>query len=169
MNKITTGKQYDDSKSKNEIVVTPAGNLDVAFGDIHDRAQTELLVRETAQEGAAPPPEDKGSSRVGGGGQSATALWAKGSFFLVAFATVGAVIGILANKLAWYLVPISVVGAIIVLYLLATILVPHGPLTEKGLLSVLQAYVRLAFTISPDGKGKSIPAAAKNAHGKQAE
>ena len=79
----------------------------------------------------------------------------------MAFATVAAVIGILAFKLPWYLVPVSIVGAIIVLYLLAIVLLPNGPLTEKGLLSVLPTFVRLAFTVKPDAKGSRPVAAAK--------
>jgi hypothetical protein len=37
------------------------------------------------------------------------------------------------------------VGALLVLYLLALILVPNGSLTEKGFISVLGFYVRMAF------------------------
>jgi hypothetical protein len=66
-------------------------------------------------------------------------------------------IGTLAYRLSWYLVPLSVVGAIIVPYLLAIVLHPKGSLTEKRLLSVLTAYSRLAFKVHPDSVKKPKP------------
>jgi hypothetical protein len=151
MAKIRLGRQHGDSTSQSDLSLAPESNLEFETGEQYDRSRRVLRVRETDPRTEAAPAD--GSALPGKRDGRATALWAKGSFFLVAFGTVGAVIGILAQKLRWYLVPVSIVGAIIVLYLLATILIPGGPLTEKGLISVLQSYMRLAFTVNAKTNG----------------
>lgn len=81
---------------------------------------------------------------------SAKALWSKGSFFLVAFAATSGVIKFLASKMDPSLVGLSVFGTMVFIYLLAVVLGPPGRVTEKGLLLVLQEYVRRAFRARPD-------------------
>lgn len=172
--KVTLGNTSDDATAVNELVFeSPDSNLEVTDGDHSGRSKSYTRVEDRSGTLSPPPSQDKprtdfvgdrGStlrdSQVQSKESGAGELWAKGSFFLVAFLTVGAVIGTLAYRLSWYLVPLSVVGAIIVLYLLAIVLQPNGGLTEKGLLSVLTAYIRLAFTVHPDSAKK--PKAVKN-------
>src|ERR1039458_9407626 len=117
MAKIRVGSQHDDSTLRSDLSLQPESNLEVEIGDQHDRSQRSLSVRETAPRTEVAPPHV--AVPAGGGDSGATVLWAKGSFFLVAFCMAGAVIGILAYNLHWYLVPVSIIGAIIVLYLLA--------------------------------------------------
>jgi hypothetical protein len=172
--KVKLGNTSDNATAVNELVFeSPHSSLEVTDGDHSGHSTSYTRIEDRSGTLSPPPPQeksrtdsvgDKGStlrdsqvqSKEGGAGE----LWAKGSFFLVAFLTVGAVIGTLAYRLSWYLVPLSVVGAIIVLYLLAIVLQPNGALTEKGLVSVLTAYIRLAFTVHPDSVKK--PKAVKN-------
>ncbi|MGA8086702.1 MAG: hypothetical protein WCA10_05300 [Terracidiphilus sp.] len=154
MARIQTGKTYDDSKSETELTLHPESRLEFEGGDLHNNSQQSLKVRETLRKETTQthvPPIDSSSA----------SFWAKGSFLLVAFIVVGAVIGTLAQKLKWYAVPVSVLGAIAVLYLISVILVPHGPLTEKGLLSVLQPYLRLVFAIRPTTGENDRPGSAQ--------
>jgi hypothetical protein len=138
---IIIGKQSGQSTSKNELKMSDKSKIRVKFGELTGRAKRDLKVDEY---------------RAGTGDGSAKEVWAKGSFFLVAIAMVAAIFAILAHYLSWYSVPIAVVGSIVALYLLGLILQPEGPLTEKGLLSVLQMYVRLAFARRPEAKAKTV-------------
>jgi len=139
MAQIRTGKQYDHSTSETELSLHPKSTLEFQSGDLHNDAKQSLNIRET--EGRVTDP-----AKILASHSSPSAFWAKGSFLLIAFAVIAAVIGTLTQQIRWYAVPIALFGAIVVLYLMAIILAPHGSLTEKGLLSVLQPFMRQVFT-----------------------
>jgi hypothetical protein len=171
--RIFGGNKYDDARAKTDVILnSPNSNLEVHTGDLHDRAQEHLTVEDNSGQVGSPasPPlpvphrgmSDKLPHSVqndASGSRAKTSgpldLWARGAFFLVAFLTVAGVIGTLAYELPWYFVPLSVVGAILALYLLAIILQPEGALSEKGLLSVLKNFVRLAFAARPEQQADS--------------
>jgi hypothetical protein len=149
--KIVTGEQFDESRSRTEILTGDQSNLEVTMGNQHGHSERVLKVNSLYPTTTLEPPPPSSQAHLGEG----SGVWARGSFFIVAFLAVGAVIGTLAYKLKWYLVPVSIIGSILVLYLLALVLLPGSRLSEKGFLSVLTSYVRLAFAIHPGSKRDS--------------
>lgn len=155
MARIRTGKQHGHSKSEIDLALRPQSTLEFESGDLHDNSKQSLKVQET-------PGEEAMAAQGPASGGTSTEFWAKGTFLVVAFAAIGAVIGAIAQRQKWYAVPVVVVGAIIVLYLIGLILLPHGPLTEKGLLSVIQPYLRQVFAIRATPTEGRQPRATRN-------
>jgi hypothetical protein len=132
MTKIAFGKQRDKSKAEIDIHSDGRSNTNIDMGDQLDQSKRHVRIHDQA--GGPASPSDTAVAE-------SSAVWLKGSFFLVLLIVAAALFAVLARVLPWYAFPAVVLACVLVLYLFGLLLVPSSSIHERGFLKILSAFV----------------------------
>src|SRR4051794_7560908 len=125
MTKITLGQQHDDSSSEVDVDTTGGSALEIAGGDLHDRAKQRVRVNDRVSSAAievAPQRANLSKELVQNRWSSPVAL---GSFLLMALVLAVALFAAMTKLVSALWIPLVLVASIVVLYLVACAVLPR--------------------------------------------
>lgn len=137
MNKIRKGSVFDHAREENTLRLTPSSRLDYKEGNVkgHGKRTLEVEIKDD------PHQQKTKNAPVA---SSIRAIWGTGSFLLIALLVVAAIVGTFSYNLPIAVLPLAIIGALLLLYLLGVMLIPKR-LTERNFVTVLREFLKWAL------------------------